>query len=135
MGMFLEVVTPEKVVVSQEISTVTAPGSLGEFGILEGHIPFLSGILPGEIRFTSDNKTEYLAVSTGFSEVSDDKVSILVDTAEKGHNIDVERAKKSMERAGERLKKAQEDSDIDFIRAEAALRRAIVRINIAEKVL
>lgn len=133
--LFLEVVTPEKVVVSQEIETVTAPGSLGEFGILEGHIPFLSGILPGEIRFTSDNKTEYLAVSTGFSEVSDDKVSILVDTAEKGYNIDVERAKKSMERAGERLKKAQEDKDIDFIRAEAALRRAIVRINIAEKVL
>jgi F-type H+-transporting ATPase subunit epsilon len=130
----LEIVTPEKVVVSQEVNSVVAPGSLGEFGVLEGHVPFLTGLEPGALRFSTGSKTEYLAVTDGFAEVSENKVSILVDAAERADEIDIERARKAMERARERLAKDRaEDKDIDFARASAALRRAIVRIRIAER--
>jgi len=131
--LFFEVVTPDKVLVSQEVDSVVAPGSLGEFGVLPGHISFLSGIVPGEIRFTDGANQESMVVTTGFAEVSNDKVSILVDAAEKASEIDLERARKAMERAKERLVKSRGVEDVDFLRAEAALKRAIVRVKIAEK--
>ncbi len=133
-GLYLELVTPEKVLVSQEVEIVVAPGSLGEFGVLPGHIPFLSGIVPGELRFTADGKTEYFAVTTGFAEVSENKVSVLVDAAERATDIDLERARRAMERARQRLSKERGEPDIDFERAQAALQRAIARIRVAEKV-
>ncbi len=129
----LEVVTPEKVMVSQEVEIVVAPGSLGEFGILEGHVPFLSGIVPGELRYTAGGQTERFVVTTGFTEVSENRVSVLVDAAERPAEIDVERARKAMERAKERLAKQTSAEDVDFARAEAALKRAIVRIRVVEK--
>jgi len=131
--LHLEVVTPEKVMVSQEVDIVVAPGTMGEFGVLEGHVPFLSGIEPGELRFTSGSQTERFLVTAGFSEVSNNKVSVLVDAAEKAGEIDLERARTAMERAKERLAKDRGEEDIDFLRAEAALKRAIVRIRISEK--
>ena len=130
----LEIVTPAKIAVSRDVDMVVAPGTLGEFGILEGHVPFLSGIVPGELRYTVDDKTEYLAVTSGFAEVSDDNVSILVDAAETAQDIDIERAKQAIERANERLAKDRSAEDIDFIRAEGALKRAMMRLKVAEKV-
>lgn len=130
--LYLEVITPEKVVVSQEADIVVAPGTLGEFGVLPEHVAFLSGIVPGELRFTLDGKTELLSVTSGFSEVFKNRVSVLVDAAEMSHEIDVERARRAMERAKERLEKDRGTEDIDFLRAESALRRAIVRIKVAE---
>lgn len=129
----MEIVTPEKVMVSQDVDMVVAPGSFGEFGVLEGHISFLSGIVPGELRYASDEQTEYLVVTNGFAEVSNDNVSILVDAAEKAQDIDVERAKRAIERANERLAKDRGEEGIDFVRAEAALKRAITRMKVAEK--
>ncbi len=129
----LEIVTPEKIMVSQDVDIVVAPGSLGEFGVLEGHVSFLSGIVPGELRYTSDEQTEYLVVTNGFAEVSNDKVSVLVDAAERAQDIDVERAQRAMERANERLARDRGTEDIDFVRAEAALKRAVTRIKVAEK--
>ena len=79
--LFLEVVTPDKVLVSQEADTVVAPGSNGEFGILPGHILFLSGLEPGELRYTNGSESHSLAITNGFAEVSDDKISVLVDAA------------------------------------------------------
>lgn len=131
--LFLEVVTPDKVLVSQEVDSVVAPGSLGEFGVLPGHISFLSGIVPGEIRFTDGANQESMVVTTGFAEVSNDKVSILVDAAERSGEINLERARKAIERAKKRLAKSRGVEDVDFLRAEAALKRAIVRVKIAEK--
>ena len=131
--LHLEVVTPEKVMVSQEVDTVVAPGTLGEFGILEGHVPFLSGIEPGELRFSSGKETEHFLVTTGFAEVSDNKVSILVDAAEKATEIDLERAQKALERAKERLARDRKNEDVDFERAEAALKRSMVRMRISER--
>ena len=133
--LFLEIVTPEKVLVSQEVDAVVAPGTEGEFGVLPGHIHFLSGIVPGELRYDTGTKKESMAVTTGFAEVSNDKVSVLVDAAEKRPEIDVERARQAMERASERLEKGRENKDIDFVRAEAALKRAVMRIKVAEKAI
>jgi len=133
--LFLEIVTPEKIVVSQEVDSVVAPGTEGEFGVLPGHIHFLTGIVPGELRYNTGAGKESMAVTTGFAEVSNDKVSILVDAAEKTSEIDVERARQAMERARERLGKDRTTEDIDHLRAEAALRRAIVRIRIVEKAI
>ena len=130
--VYLEVVTPEKVLVSQETESVVAPGSLGEFGVLEGHVPFLTGLVPGELRYTAAGKTHYFAVTAGFVEVSNNRVSVLVDAAESATEIDLDRARKAMERARERLEKARGTQDVDFARAEAALRRAIARIRLAK---
>ncbi len=133
-NLHLEVVTPEKIVISQEVEMVVAPGILGEFGVLEGHVPFLSGIVPGELRYTEGQESGSFAVTGGFAEVVNDKVSILVDAAENRGEIDVERAKGAMERAQERMAKGRSTEDIDYIRAEAALKRAIMRIRVAEKI-
>ncbi|MGD2124616.1 MAG: F0F1 ATP synthase subunit epsilon [Desulfobacteraceae bacterium] len=129
----LEVVTPAKVVVREEVDMVVAPGTEGEFGVLPGHVLFLSGIVPGELRYTSGTDKAFLAVTTGFAEISNNRVSILVDAAEEATDIDIERAKSAMERAQERLAKERETEGIDFERAKAALQRAIARIRVAEK--
>ncbi|MBW1680063.1 MAG: F0F1 ATP synthase subunit epsilon [Deltaproteobacteria bacterium] len=129
----LEVVTPEKVLVSQAVDMVVAPGSVGEFGVLEGHAAFLTGIVPGELRFTAGSEARSFAVTTGFAEVSNNRVSVLVDAAEEATQIDLERARRAMERARERLARERGGEDVDFQRAEAALKRAIARIKVAEK--
>jgi F-type H+-transporting ATPase subunit epsilon len=132
--LYLEIVTPERVVVSQEVNSVVAPGSEGEFGVLEGHVPFLTGIEPGALRYSGGSETVHLSVTKGFVEVSENKVSFLVDAAEKAEDIDVDRARKAMERARERLSRDRATvEDIDFSRAEAALGRAVARIRVAEK--
>jgi F-type H+-transporting ATPase subunit epsilon len=134
-SLFLEIVTPEKTLVSQEVDAVNAPGSEGEFGVLPGHIHFLSSIVPGELRYDTGSVKEFMAVTTGFAEVSNDKVSILVEAAEKASEIDVDRARQAMERARKRLEMDRGTEDIDFIRADAALKRAILRIKVAEKTI
>jgi F-type H+-transporting ATPase subunit epsilon len=132
--LLLEVVTPKGVLVSQNVDMVIAPGAEGEFGVLPGHINFLSAIVPGRLRFDYGGKSEYMAVSPGFAEVSGDRLSILADSAEKAVDIDIERARRAMERAKKRLEKDRSSKDIDFQRAETALKRAISRIEVAEKV-
>jgi F-type H+-transporting ATPase subunit epsilon len=129
----LEVVTPARVLVSADVDMVVAPGTEGEFGILPGHVAFLSGIVPGELRYTSGPEKTSMVVTSGFAEVSSNRMSVLVDAAEMVSEIDVERARRAMERASERLSKDKKSPDIDFKRAEAALCRAITRIRIAEK--
>ena len=130
----LEVVTPSGIIINVEADMVVAPGTEGEFGVLPGHINFLSGIVPGELRFTNGEKTEYMAVTSGFAEVSMDKVSVLVDSGEIAHKIDIARAQSAIDRAKERLSKKRDVEDIDFVRAEAALHRAISRVKVAEKI-
>ena len=131
--LHLEVVTPARVVLEKDVDMVVAPGSEGEFGVLPGHVSFLSGIVPGELRYTAGSEKEGLAVTAGFAEVFKNKVSILVDAAERAGEIDAERARKAMERAKERLSRERSDKDIDFVRAEAALRRAVARLKVVQK--
>ena len=127
----LEVVTPEKIVVSEDAQIVASPGSLGEFGVLTGHTPFLSTLKTGIIRYTDSGGTEkYVFVSGGFAEALPEKVTILAESAERREDIDLERAKAAMDRAEKRLAEDRSREDIDFVRAKLALERAIVRIRL-----
>ena len=126
----LEVVTPEKVVVSEEVQIAVAPGTLGEFGVLVGHTPFLTTLKTGTIHYTgADGAQRYIFTSGGFAEALPDKLTVLAESAERRRDIDAERAKAALERAQKRLEKAVED--IDFARAKAALERALHRLKIA----
>jgi F-type H+-transporting ATPase subunit epsilon len=133
-NLFLEVVTPARVVVSRDVDMVVAPGSEGEFGVLPGHVTFLTGIVPGKLKYDAGSETESLAVTTGFAEVSGNKVSVLVDAAERAGEIDPDRAKRAMERARERLSMDRSLKDIDFMRAESALKRAVARLKVVQEV-
>lgn len=129
----LEVVTPEKVVVSEEVQIVACPGSLGEFGVLIGHTPFLTTLKTGIIRYTDAAGTEkFVFVSGGFAEALPDKVTVLAESAENREDIDLERARAAKERAEKRLAVDRRGEDLDFVRAQAALERALVRIRLAE---
>ena len=131
-NIHLEVVTPEKIVVSEEAQIVASPGALGEFGVLSGHTPFLTSLQTGIIRYTDANgKERYVFVSGGFAEALPDKVTVLAESAERRKDIDFERAKEALARAENRLAEDRSREDIDFNRARAALRRATVRIRLA----
>ena len=128
----LEVVTPEKEVVNDMVQIVMAPGSLGEFGILSGHTPFMTSLNTGAIHYRDQNgKDQYVFVSGGFAEALPDKVTVLAESAEKMEDIDPERAKSAMERAEKRLVEDRAKEQVDSERAKAALERAVVRIRIA----
>jgi len=130
----LEVVTPKGVVVSKEVDIVTAPGYGGEFGVLANHAPFLSTIKTGVLTYKSGGQDEVLMVSGGFCEVSNNKLTFLVESAERGTDIDVERAMRAKERAEKRLAEAQaQKENFNRTRAEAALQRAISRLKVAER--
>jgi F-type H+-transporting ATPase subunit epsilon len=130
--LHLEVITPERVMVSEDVDMVEAPGALGEFGVLPGHINFLTSIVPGEARYMTGNQTRHLATSGGFAEVVDDKVTFLLQTAEFAQEIDIERAKRARERAEAALKDLSLD-DKDYKSLELALLRAVARISTASK--
>jgi F-type H+-transporting ATPase subunit epsilon len=128
----IEVVTPEKSVVSDEAKIVMAPGQLGEFGVLSGHTPFMTSLKVGAVRYEdSSGADRYIFVSGGFAEALPDRVTILADSAERRSDIDIARAKSAKERAEERLAKT-DDEEIDFLRAKIALYRAMARIRLAE---
>lgn len=130
----LEVVTPKGAVVSKEVDIVTAPGYGGEFGVLANHAPFLSTIKTGVLTYKTGAQEETLMVSGGFCEVSNNKLTFLVESAERGADIDVERAMRAKERAEKRLAEAQAQKEkFDRARAEAALQRALSRLKVAER--
>ena len=134
-SLHLEVITPERVMVKEEVDMVEAKGALGEFGILPGHINFLTSIVPGELRYMRDGKTTHLATSGGFAEVVSDQVTFLLDTAEFAGEIDVRRAERAKERAESALSaKDLSSDDKDYKVLELALQRAIARISAASRV-
>ena len=126
----LEMVTPYKKILSQEVDEITAPGRLGELGILPGHTPLLTTLKIGELAYKQGGKTYSVAVNWGYLEVGEDKVTVLVDTAEKSDEIDLERAKAALGRAENALKTISQE-DVDYARMEAALQRALVRIQVS----
>jgi F-type H+-transporting ATPase subunit epsilon len=129
----LEVVTPEKSVVSESAQIVMAPGSLGEFGVLVGHTPFLTTLKTGALKYKDESGRErFVFVSSGFAEALPDRVTVLAESAERRKDIDVERAKAAMERAEKRLQAQAREKDVDFLRAKGALLRAISRIQLAQ---
>jgi F-type H+-transporting ATPase subunit epsilon len=125
----LEITTPMRMVVSEEVDEVVAPGIEGYFGVLPGHAPFLTTLGIGTVSYRIGRDEHRLAVAGGFAEVRNDKVIILADTAERPGEIDVSRAERARERAERLLSGRQED--IDFARAQAALARALTRLQVA----
>ncbi|MFP4572881.1 MAG: F0F1 ATP synthase subunit epsilon [Desulfobacterales bacterium] len=127
----LEIVTPEKYVISESAQIVMAPGTLGEFGVLAGHTPFLTSLEIGKVRYRDAGGSDKVVfVSGGFAEALPDRVTILAESAELKQDIDYERAKAAYERAQKRLEERKEN--LDHTRAQAALHRALTRMRIAE---
>lgn len=127
---FLEVVTPQKAVVSEDIKSISAPGSEGEFCALKGHTTFLTSLKIGGIRYEdAAGKECMLFANGGFAEVLPDKVTILAESAERSEDINLNRAKEALARAERRL--SDKAADTDVVRAQAALQRALFRVKVA----
>jgi F-type H+-transporting ATPase subunit epsilon len=110
---------------------VMAPGSMGEFGVLSGHTPFMTSLNTGAIHYRDESgKDQYVFVSGGFAEALPDKVTVLAESAEKTADIDLARANAARDRAEKRLEDRSKE-DIDFLRAKLALERALIRIKLA----
>jgi F-type H+-transporting ATPase subunit epsilon len=127
----LEIVTPEKLVVKDRAEEMQIPGKNGYLGILPGHAPLITELAVGQISYRNGSETHYLCVAWGFAEVLPDKVTILAETAERGEDLDSERAQKAKERAEKRLSSG--DPEVDVERAQDALARATTRLEVAEK--
>jgi len=129
--MKLDIVTAEGVVYSNEVDVVVAPGIEGQLGILPHHAPLMTTLQPGELRVRKGGEEFSLAISGGFLEVRPDRVIILADAAERAEEIDVRRAEEAKRRAEERLR--QPTPEVDVAEAEAALHRALARLQVVEQ--
>ena len=129
-GYQLEIVTPKKTVYSGQVVSLQAPGSEGSFGIMAGHMPLLTSLQIGVLRFAEEGGSEArMAVSGGFAEVGQERVTILAETAERADEIDIARAESSRLRAEERLA-SREEEKVDVVRAQLALSRALNRLKV-----
>jgi len=126
----LDVVTAEGVVFSEEVDAVIGPGVLGQLGILPHHTPLITMLEPGELMVRKGAEEYCLAISGGYLEARPDRVIILADAAERAEDINLERAEAARQRAKERL---QQHNKVDIARAEAALRRSLIRLKVAQK--
>lgn len=128
----LRLVTPNRLLLDEEVDEVTAPGALGEFGVLPLHISFLSLLEVGEMSYKQGGERHHLAIGGGYVEVLDDVMTVLANAAEFAGEIDMERARKALEKAEKRMEDLGRE-DQEFASAEAALRRALVRMQVASK--
>jgi F-type H+-transporting ATPase subunit epsilon len=132
--MQLELATPTRLLVSTEVDEVVAPGSEGYFGVLPGHAAFLTTLGNGEAMYRTGREEHHVAVLGGFAEVSNDRVIILAERAERPEDIDRERAERALRRAEQRLAGRSpqgHQEDIDYARALAALSRALARVQVS----
>ena len=132
MPLDVEIVTPHRVLLQEQIDELNLPGELGYLGILPGHTAFLTTLSQGELMYRQGEQRQYLSVFWGYMEVNDDKVTILAEISEPAHEIDRARAEEARDRAEDRLQRLDQD-DIDFERARAALMRALVRLQVASR--
>jgi F-type H+-transporting ATPase subunit epsilon len=125
------IVTPEREVVREEVDELEIPGSEGYFGVLPGHAPLFSELKVGEVSYRKGSRWTFLAVAWGFVEVLPDQVRILAETAERAHEIDVDRAMRAKLRAEELISRGGDD--VDYGKALVALERALIRIQVSQK--
>ena len=130
--LHLDIVTPEKPTASLEVEEVSLPAAEGEMGVLPGHMPYVTALKPGELRYHKDGKVELLAISGGFAEVRGDSVLVLAETEEMAVEIDVKRAENKIREASQAIKaQSMEQVDVDKMRAE--LMMEIVRLRVGNK--
>jgi F-type H+-transporting ATPase subunit epsilon len=128
----LELATPTRMIVAETVDEVVVPGSEGYFGVLPGHAPLLATLGIGELTYRVGREERHVALAGGFAEVRNDKVIVLADTAELPQEIDRGRAERARDRAEQRLSGRAAD-EIDYVRAAAALARALTRIQVASR--
>ena len=126
----LEVITPDRTVVSKVVEMAICPGVEGEFGVLPQHVSLLSALKVGGLRYRADGKDEYIFISGGFADVNNNVLTVLAESAELAANIDSARAQQAKERAERRI--AEHKEGVDMLRAEAALQRAIMRLRLSQ---
>lgn len=132
MPLTVDIVTAERVVYSEEgVERLIVPGVEGELGVLSLHAPLLTMIQPGVLRIVKGTDEVEMAITGGFIEVRENRVTILADAAERAEEIDLERAEQARRRAEETLERRE--TEIDLARAEAALQRALLRTKVAER--
>ena len=131
--MMLDIVTPERKLVSAEVDEVTAPGFYGEFGVLPQHTPYLCQLGVGVLSYRTGSARYFVSIIEGYAEVGPDKITILAESAERAEDIDAGRAQESRQRAQERMGGQKADEELDFDRAELSLKRAIARISVANQ--
>jgi len=132
----LEIVTPDRALLREEVDEVVVPGSQGEFGVLPGHTPLLSTLRIGELWYRQGQEKHYLAIAFGFVEVLPDRVTVLAQVGERAQEIDVQRAERAKQRAEQRLTQAQPhltQIDFDIERARVALMKSLLRLQVASR--
>jgi F-type H+-transporting ATPase subunit epsilon len=127
----LQIVTPDRRLVQEQVDEVQIPGSEGYLGVLPGHTPLLASLAVGELWYRKGAEKTYLSIAFGFAEVLPDRVTILARLAERAEDIDVERAETARKRAEERL---TVKSDIDYERARIALLKSLTRLQVSSRV-
>jgi F-type H+-transporting ATPase subunit epsilon len=127
----LQIVTPERMLVHEQVDEVQIPGVDGYFGVLPGHTPLLAALSVGELWYRKGQEKTYLSIAQGFAEVLPDRVSILAQLAERAEDIDVERAESARKRASERL---EQKSDVDYERARLALSKSLTRLQVSSRI-
>ena len=127
----LQIVTPDRLIVQEQIDEVEIPGSEGYFGVLPGHTPLLASLAVGELWYRKGQEKSYLSLAFGFAEVLPDRVTILARLAERAEDIDVGRAEEARRRAEQRL--SQSASDFDYERARVALTKSLMRLQVSAR--
>ncbi len=126
-----EIVTPTRILDKGQVNYVRCPGMDGSFGVMENHLEGIIALSIGEIKVTIDGKEEYLATSGGYTEITDEKMQLLVESVEGSDEIDMDRAKRSLERA--QVRKEKHSPEIDGARVEVSLYRALNRLQVARR--
>lgn len=127
----LEIVTPERSLVTEDVDEVQLPGSEGYFGVLPGHTPMLATLKVGEMWYRIGQEKKYLSIAFGFVEVLPERVTVLAQIAERAEDIDVARAESAKRRAEERIN--SRPADFDFERARIAMMKSLVRLQVASR--
>jgi F-type H+-transporting ATPase subunit epsilon len=128
----LQVVTPERLIISEQVDEIQVPGAEGYFGVLPGHTPFLAALAVGEMWYRKGQEKFFLAIAGGFAEVLPDRVTLLATLAERAEDIDVSRAEAAKQRAEQRLK--EPIADVDYERARIALQKSLSRLQVASRI-
>lgn len=128
----LQIVTPDRLVLREQVDEIEIPGSEGYFGVLPGHTPLLASLAVGEMWYRKGQEKTYVSIAFGFAEVLPDRVTILARLAERAEEIDVERAQAALARAEERL--AKQKSDVDYERARMALLKSVTRLQVSSRI-
>ena len=126
-----EIVTPTRILDKGQVNYVRCPGMDGSFGVMANHLEGIIALSIGEIKVTIDGKEEYLATSGGYTEITDEKMQLLVESVEESDEIDTDRAKRSLERA--QVRKEKHSPEIDGARVEVSLYRALIRLRVARR--